>query len=78
MEDTKSKYEVFVINPTYTEEIQRLRELFNHTYADERVNILRQPSIRHHSIKNHETTTCHIPLGRCHLPRRRPVYTHIL
>ena len=40
MEDTKSKYEVFVINPTRTEEIQRLRELFNHTYADERVNIL--------------------------------------
>lgn len=40
MEDTNSTYEVFTIDPTYTEEIQRLRELFNHTYADERVNIL--------------------------------------
>lgn len=40
MENTKSKYEVFVINPTYPEEIKRLRDFFNHTYADERVNIL--------------------------------------
>lgn len=40
MEDTKSKYEVFTVTPTRTEEVNRLRELFNHTYADERVNIL--------------------------------------
>lgn len=40
MEDTKNTYEVFVIKPTNTEEIKRLRELFTHTYADERVNIL--------------------------------------
>ena len=40
MEDTKNTYEVFVIKPANTEEIKRLRELFTHTYADERVNIL--------------------------------------
>lgn len=40
MEDTKSKYEVFVITPTYTEEIKRLRDFFTQKYADERVNIL--------------------------------------
>lgn len=40
MEDTRSKYEVFAITPTRTDEVNRLRDFFNHTYADEQVNIL--------------------------------------
>ena len=40
MENTNSTYEVFTIDPTYPEEIKRLRDFFNHTYADERVNII--------------------------------------